>query len=119
MSKKKILVADDDLAILDAIELILKDEGYKIEAVVNGQTIQKVREHMPDLILLDIWMSDADGRDICKHLKSTDATKHIPIIICSANRHTKLIAKEAGADDFILKPFELEDLIATVKKYTK
>jgi DNA-binding response OmpR family regulator len=119
MNKKKILVADDNLAILDAIEQILEAEDYEVETVVDGQTIQEVRKYMPDLVLLDIWMADVDGRDICKHLKSTEATKRIPIIIISADRQTRTIAKESGADDFIIKPFELDDLIAMVKKYTK
>ncbi len=117
--KKKILVADDDTAILDVLTLMLEDAGYEVTSTVDGQTVRKVLSELPDLILLDIWMSGTDGRDICKQLKSIKKTKHIPIIMISANKDTRKIAKEAGADDFIAKPFGMKELLAKVEKYTK
>ncbi len=117
--KKKILVADDDTAILDVLTLMLEGAGYEVTSILDGQTVRKVLSELPDLILLDIWMSGTDGRDICKQLKSNKKTKHIPIIMISANKDTREIAKEAGADDFIAKPFEMDKLLAKVEKYTK
>ena len=99
--KKKVLVADDDPAILEAITLILEDADYDVKMTVNGQTEQFAQEYLPDLILLDIWMAGQDGRDICKRLKTHKATRHIPIIMISANKDTKKIADEAGADGFV------------------
>lgn len=116
--QKKILIADDDPAIVDALEIMLEEAGYVVKTTDNGRAVLDMKEELPDLLLLDIWMSGMDGRDVCKHLKSQKSTKHIPIIIISANKDTKKIAKEAGADDFIAKPFEMNDLIAMVKKYT-
>ncbi len=116
---KKILVADDDSAILDVIQQILEMDGYEVKTTVDGETIKKMRKGLPDLLLLDIWMSGTDGRLICKQLKSQEITKHIPIIIISANKDTEGIAKEAGADDFLTKPFEMNDLLAKVKYYIK
>lgn len=114
---KKILVSDDDLAILDAIRMILEDEGYEVTTQPEGQKLYDLKGELPDLILLDVWMSGVDGRDICKYLKSKEETKHIPIIMISANNSTERIATEAGANGFITKPFELTRLLATVKKH--
>lgn len=115
---KRIIVADDDPSILDVIKLILEDEGYEVETVLNGGTLLKLNKELPDLLLLDIWMSGHDGRDICRKLKKQNSTKHIPIILVSANRDVKKFAMEAGADGFIAKPFDIDHLIEIVKKYT-
>src|SRR5579859_4475456 len=111
-NKKKVLAADDDPAILEVLTFMLEDTGYSVKTTVNGQTEQMVHEFLPNLILLDIWMAGSDGRIICKSLKRQKLTRHIPIIIISANKDTKKLAKEAGADDFIAKPFEMNDLLA-------
>lgn len=116
--KKKILVADDDPAILEVIRLILEDEGFEVKTAVDGEAIYKMEKDYPDVLLLDIWMSGMDGRDICTHVKKQELTKNIPIIMVSANRDTEKIAREAGADDFLTKPFEMDELVAVVKKYT-
>lgn len=116
-NKKKILVADDDRGILDAIKMLLEEVGYEVKTLVDGQTVQMMNEYHPNLLLLDIWMSGLDGRDICKQLKAQEQTKHIPIIMISANRETERIAKEVGADDFISKPFQMDDLLEKVAKY--
>ena len=115
---KKILVADDDPSILEVIELMLTEEGYEVITAVDGEAIYKMEKDFPDLMLLDIWMSGMDGRDICRHVKSQELTKDIPIIMVSANKDTETISKEAGADDFLAKPFEMDDLLAKVKHYT-
>lgn len=98
---------------------MLEDAGYNVKTTVNGQTEQMAQEFLPDLILLDIWMAGSDGRTICKSLKNHKLTRHIPIIIISANKDTNKIAKEAGADDFMTKPFEMDDLLTKVANYTK
>jgi DNA-binding response OmpR family regulator len=115
--RKKVLVADDDFAILDAVSMMLEDEGYEVVTTAEGETIYKIENDFPDLLLLDIWMSGIDGRDVCMKLKSQEQTKHIPIILFSANKDTKIIAKESGADDFIIKPFEMRHLLDKVSKY--
>src|ERR1019366_2683044 len=116
-AKKKILIADDNPAILDALKIMLEEEGYDVETTVDGATARDMREHLPDLLLLDIWMSGIDGRDICKHLKSAAATRHIPVIMISATKDIEQIAKDSGADDFISKPFQMEHLLAMVAKH--
>jgi DNA-binding response OmpR family regulator len=115
--KKKILVADDDQGILDALKMLLEEVGYEVNTISDGETMRSVKNYYPDLLLLDIWMSGVDGRDICRQLKAQEKTKRIPIIMISANRDTEQIAKDAGADDFISKPFQMEELLEKVAKY--
>lgn len=115
--RRRIMIADDDPGTLDALTIMLKDGGYEVETTTNGSTVRDMKEELPDLLLLDIWMSGWDGREACKYLKSQKLTKHIPIIVVSANRDVEQIAKEAGADDFLAKPFQMDDLLAIVAKY--
>ncbi len=112
----KIMVADDDPAILHSLHMLLDDEGYDVVTTVDGNTVKKIDVDLPDLILLDIWMSGLDGREVCRHLKSRSSTKSIPVILMSANRDTKQIALESGANDFILKPFDVEDMLNKIEK---
>lgn len=119
MNKKKILIADDDPAILEALSMMLEDEGYEVLTTVDGATVGMMFEEQPNLLLLDIWMSGQDGRDICKALKAQDTTRHIPVIMVSANRDTKEIAEKAGADDFITKPFDRDFLLAKIEEHLK
>ncbi len=115
--KKKILIADDDAGILEMLKMMLEDAGYEVETTADGQTVGEVKEFLPDLILLDIWMSGMDGRDICRQLKSQVSTKKIPVIIVSANKDTDILAKDAGADGFLSKPFDIDNLLSTIKKH--
>jgi DNA-binding response OmpR family regulator len=113
----KIMIADDDPAILDALEMLLVDEGYDVVTASDGDTLVKVRQHIPDLLLLDIWMSGEDGRDIAKILKAKELTKKIPIIMISASKDIDKSARDSGADDFLAKPFEISELLEVVEKY--
>lgn len=115
--KKTILIADDDPAIVDALQIMLEDEGYTAIPSLDGETINRVKTFTPDLILLDIWMSGQDGREIAKVLKTHPRTKSIPIIMISASRDITESAFESGADDFIAKPFEMEYLLSKVAQY--
>jgi DNA-binding response OmpR family regulator len=116
---KKIMIADDDPGIVDAIEMLLEFEGYHVTSTVDGATVLDMKENLPDLLLLDIWMSGEDGRDICKKFKQVDITKNIPVIMISASRDIKESAMAAGADDFLAKPFEMNELLAKIKSLTK
>jgi CheY-like chemotaxis protein len=104
---KKIFIADDDRDILDIMNIMLQTRKYEVEATTNGTDIFKYEEALPDLILLDIWMSGIDGREICRQLKSNTLTKNIPVVFISANSNIKNIAEQYQADDFIAKPFEM------------
>lgn len=111
------MIAEDDHGILDAMQIILEDAGYTVITMTTGPSVQQVKKEKPDLLLLDIWMSGVYGTTICKNLKSHERTKDIPIIMCSANRHTERLTKECKADDFIPKPFEMRELLEKVERY--
>ncbi|UII31118.1 response regulator [Fulvivirga ulvae] len=114
--KKRILVADDDPSILDVLEIMLAEiGGYQVETTANGKSVLELKDDLPDLILLDLWMSGMDGREICTKLKSQDTTRAIPVIIFSANRDIQTIAETAGADDYIAKPFQMNELLEKVR----
>jgi DNA-binding response OmpR family regulator len=117
---RTILVVDDDPDILGAIQLTLEFAGYAVIPSMKGEYAQNLHDGnggLPDLIILDILLSGTDGRLICKQLKSRDDTKQIPIIIISAHPDARASAMEAGADDFLAKPFDIDDLIALTGKY--
>ena len=88
-----------------------------MESVTGGETLRDFPNGHPDLLLLDIWLSGWDGREICRSLKAREETKHLPIVLCSASRDGERMAREAGADGFIAKPFALDDLLATVARH--
>lgn len=113
---KRITVADDDPGILDAVGMMLEMEGYEVNATLNGNTIFNEEDRLPDIYVLDIWMSGSDGREICKKLKSDAHTRNIPVILISASNDLKRSAETAGADDFLAKPFEIDMLLAKIEK---
>lgn len=114
--RKKILVADDDQSILDVIKIMLEQVGgYEVSTTVDGESVLELQE-LPDLLLLDLWMSGIDGSEVCKSLKANQKTKDLPVIIFSANRDVDKISQSAGADDYIAKPFQMDELLAKVER---
>jgi DNA-binding response OmpR family regulator len=114
---KRILIVEDDPDIGEMLQELLLDAGYEADIEVNGQTVPQMAEPFPALVLLDIRLSGTDGRTICEQLKRQPATRALPIILLSAHKDTRQIAREAGADDFLAKPFEMAELLALVAKY--
>jgi DNA-binding response OmpR family regulator len=112
----RIALADDDPGILDAVGMMLEMEGYEVAATLNGNSILNFQQPLPDLYILDIWMSGADGRELCKKLKAEELTKAIPVILISASNDLKRSAETAGADDFLPKPFEIDMLLSKIEK---
>ena len=113
---ERILVVDDDTDILEFVEPFLSEQGYQVRTSPGGLIFQHVQRDIPDLILLDIFLHERDGRVICKQLKANALTSHIPIILFSAHAFGENVLHESGADDFISKPFNLQDLSAIVRK---
>ena len=108
------MIADDDPGIVDAVGMMLEFEGYNVSSTMNGATVLDIESELPDLFLLDIWMSGHDGRDICRELKKKARTKNIPVIMISAGTDLAKSAKDAGADDFLEKPFNMMDLLQKI-----
>jgi len=112
----KILVVDDDTDILSVMEILLKMKGFEVEVTARGEnTFSKIESFKPDLILLDVLISGHDGRTICRKLKSSKETMHIPVIMFSAHPGAAASISEYGADDFIAKPFDVANLLQKVR----
>lgn len=115
--KKKILVTDDDEGVQDIFKLIFERAGYDVDIQGDAFSIYDHKYKRPDLFLLDKQLSGQDGLKVCRYLKSDNNTKNIPVIIVSATPGIGPMAKEAGADDFIEKPFRMKELLNVVKKW--
>lgn len=115
--KKTVLVVDDDPSIVEVIHIILEDEGYQVLEVKHDQDIEQViAETQPDLILLDIWIWGKDGRDIAQFVRNTKQLAETPIIMISAKNDLSDIAQTSGADEFLSKPFDIDELTTKVSK---
>jgi CheY-like chemotaxis protein len=118
VQRKKVYVAEDDLNILFALNTLLEDAGYDVLLSHCGKPMLKRDLPSTDLFILDNRMPDIDGIEVCSHLKSQPLTKHIPVIMISAYRNFSLQARNAGVDDFLEKPFQMNDLLQLVAKHT-
>lgn len=118
---KKILVIEDDKDIRDTIAYILEEEKYEVVSSGDSKILKHINDVKPDLILMDNWLtewkSDANGQQLSKQLKTNPATSHIPVIIISAVSNIKEIAEEGLADSYLKKPFDMQALVAMVRKY--
>ena len=113
-----ILVAEDDADILDIIQIVLSDSGYSVVTVCEGTEVKKqLKKTVPNLIFLDVWMPGMDGKEVAKFLKSNTKTKDIPVILISAHASLKELASEVGADNFLPKPFDIQDVVKLAEQY--
>jgi DNA-binding response OmpR family regulator len=121
-SSKTIAIVDDEADILELLSINLKKAGYKVKEFLSAERFLKsLKDELPDLIILDLMLEDADGLDICKYLKKEDKYSSIPIIMLTAksDETDKIIGLELGADDYITKPFSPRELIARIKVVTR
>lgn len=119
ISQKTILVVDDDPGILESLQLLLEDAGYRVVTSPDGSIFRNsFNSHRPDLILLDYWLPLQNGGEITKKLKKDDYTKDIPVVIISASYNIKDIVHDVGADDFVPKPYDINDLIRKIEVHT-
>ncbi|MEO8962757.1 MAG: response regulator [Ginsengibacter sp.] len=117
--KKRILITDDDEDMQDIYKTIFERKGYEVEVVGEANKIFENNYTIPDLFLLDRQLSGHDGLNVCKFLRDQPATKDIPVIIVSASPGLSQFAPQAGANDFIEKPFEKKKLLDMVSKWIK
>lgn len=120
ISKKKILIVEDEEDILELIKYNLLKEGYEVFEASSGEKALKLvqsKEISPDLILLDLMLPGVDGIEICKTLKNDSSISHIPVIMLTAKSEEIdiILGLEVGADDYITKPFSPRILLARIK----
>ncbi|MBV8324882.1 response regulator [Chryseobacterium sp.] len=120
MNKKRILIFDDDTAILEVVTIIFEENGYDVKiSETSHDILEKVAEYQPDVILMDNWIPKIGGVEATKLLKSSKEFNHIPVIYVTANNDIVALAAEARADDYVSKPFNLDDLEEIVAKHLK
>ena len=116
---KKIIVIEDNHDILDMIAYILEDEGYEVISSLDAEPLKHIESHKPDLVLLDDWLADGYGHQLCGQLKANPTTNHIPVLLISSVQNLKELAKLSKANGYIHKPFDIDYLIDVVKEHLK
>ncbi len=122
MGSKKIMAVDDEVKNLALLEAILLPLGYDVEKAKSGdEALAKIQESPPDMILLDLVMSDMTGYEVCKKLEGEESTQIIPVVMITSlvDKESKIRGIEAGADDFLTKPVDKIELMARVKNLLK
>jgi PleD family two-component response regulator len=113
MSKGRILVVEDDFDISNMLRIYFSGQGYEVQvAPRGGDALSFTRKQLPNLIMLDIMLPDMNGYDVCRELRTTTRTSHIPIIFLTQKdeRSDRIAGLELGADDYVTKPFDIEEL---------
>jgi len=112
---KKIMICDDDPGILEMMVMIIEEYGFEVFTEANSVNVLKdLEREKPDLLLLDIWMPVLSGDQILKTIKAEPKFSSLPVIMYSASAEGLAIAQKAGADDYISKPFDMNDLEAKI-----
>ena len=116
--KERVLVVDDDPDIVQFVRMNLELEGFEAETAENGRiALEMAKTRPPDLVLLDVMMPEMDGLTVLRHMRNSPATANIPVIILTAKAlaEDRVKGLDLGADDYVTKPFDLDELLARVK----
>ncbi|MDW7643506.1 MAG: response regulator [Desulfuromonadales bacterium] len=120
MSKKRILIVEDEESLLKLESILLTSKGYDVTGVTNGQAaLDSLAENPSDLVLLDIMLPQIDGFEVCRRIKENPQTKHIPVIMLTAKKSREDMARgeKVGADWYITKPFKSVMVIETIQRF--
>lgn len=117
MESKKIMICDDDPGILEVLEMMLEIEGYTVFTESNSTNLIKQINHtVPDLLLMDLWMPVLSGDQLLRTIRGTRELENLPVIILSASVDGNEIATNSGANGFIAKPFDMDDVSSEIQK---
>jgi len=120
MTKKKILIVEDEENLLRLESILLGSRGYEVKGAIDGPSaLESVASTKPDLVLLDIMLPGIDGYEVCRQIKANEATRHIPVVMLSAKKSKEDLVKgeQAGADWYITKPFKSAMVIETIQRF--
>jgi PleD family two-component response regulator len=118
MSQGRILVVEDDVDIANLLRIYFQSQGFDVAVVQKAkEALDVCRQRLPEVVILDIMLPDMDGYDVCRQMRATTRTSHIPIIFLTQKdeRSDRIQGLELGADDYITKPFDVEELKLRVK----
>lgn len=119
MAKARLLIVEDDIDISNMLRIFFTNQNYEVDTALRGaEALEKTRHTLPHLIVLDIMLPDIDGFEVCRILRTNARTSHVPIIFLTQKdeRSDKLQGLELGADDYITKPFDIEELKLRVQR---
>jgi CheY-like chemotaxis protein len=116
-AKKTILIVDDEFGILEVLESILSDAGFKVISAINGQdALARLQETMPDLVIVDFMMPLLDGAGVIKAMRANEKFSAVPVILASALPEKAIIERCAGYQAFVRKPYKTERLMEEVSR---
>jgi two-component system phosphate regulon response regulator PhoB len=118
MPKEKVLIIEDEENILELVTYNLKKEGYRVEGATSGEDgLERLKSHMPDLVLLDLMLPGMDGLEVCRRIKTDSSVAHVAILMLTAKSEEADVVTglELGADDYITKPFSPRVLVARIR----
>lgn len=121
-TKKKILIVDDEPDIVETLKFLIESEGFESIIAMDGEeALRKAKDENPDVIILDVMLPKINGYKVCRLLKFDNNYKHIPILMVTARsqQEDKVIGEETGADEYITKPFDINELLHKIHLYLK
>lgn len=116
--RQRILVVDDDPSLAEMLTIVLRGEGFDTAVIGDGtQALTAVRELRPDLVLLDLMLPDIPGTEVCRLLRASERTRHVPVLMLTAKGEEidRVVGFEVGADDYVTKPFSVRELLLRVR----
>lgn len=112
----EVLLVEDDAELADLVQHRLRDAGYKVRHVSDGEAaLAAVAAAVPDLVLLDLMLPRMDGLEVCRRLRSTNPTLYVIMLTAKTSEIDRVVGLEVGADDYVTKPFSLEELVARIR----
>lgn len=116
MQEPHILLVEDDIELSALVEKRLSESGYSVDTAATGtQALEKVEEKVPNLVLLDVMLPELDGLEVCRRLRSQHPLLYIIMLTARADELDRVVGLEVGADDYVTKPFSLQELVARVR----
>jgi two-component system phosphate regulon response regulator PhoB len=112
----KVLIIENDQDIRHIVELILEEQGFITLSIPEPEDLTEIIPFKPDVMLLDEFINNTPGHRLCRKIKQIDILKHIPVIILSTANDIELIASECEANNYIRKPFDIEEMVHTVMR---
>lgn len=116
MQEPRILLVEDDAELRALVEGRLKESGYNVRTAETGtQALERVEEQVPDLVLLDVMLPELDGLEVCRRLRAKYPLLYIIMLTARSDELDRVVGLEVGADDYVTKPFSLQELVARVR----
>ncbi|CAD7816324.1 Transcriptional regulatory protein CreB [Chryseobacterium aquaeductus] len=116
---KTIFIVEDETGIRDALQLLLSFEDYDVRSFSNAKTFnERDKTVVPDVFILDVMLPDGSGTDLCNQIKQAPETANVPVIIISAHAKSENVINACKADEFIAKPFDIDDVLVKIENLT-